>query len=66
MEKNCRTCWHCTPGTPWKGYCKQYYISVGYDEFVECSDWKEASESKKLAIAKAESLLRDNGYVEVK
>ena len=63
-NKTCGNCWHCSPGTPWKGYCNKWYISTEYED-GPCEAWKEASERRKKDIAKMQNWLKDNGYVEV-
>jgi len=65
MSANCATCWHCKPGTPFKGYCMKWGISVSYSE-SSCKMHKEASERRKKDIAKMQSWFEDHGYVEVK
>lgn len=64
MTKTCGECWHCSPETPWKGYCNKWYIATEYGD-GPCKAWKEASERRKKDIAKMQNWLKDNGYVEV-
>ena len=62
--ESCATCWHCQPGTPFKGYCMKWGISVSYSE--TCKMHKEASERRKKEIAQMQTWFEDHGYVEVK
>ena len=32
MSDVCSTCRYCQPGTPWKGYCAKWDITVEYSE----------------------------------
>lgn len=63
MSKACKTCWHCQPGTPWKGYCHKWYISVEYGG--GCEKWKEASDRRKKQIADMQNMLINAGFVEI-
>ena len=65
QDDTCATCWHCQPGTPRKGYCMKWGISVEYSESA-CKMHKEASERRKKEIARMQTRFEDHGYVEVK
>ena len=64
MSDVCSTCRYCQPGTPWKGYCAKWGIAVEYSG--SCLMHREASPHRKGEIAKAQSWLKDHGFVEVK
>ena len=63
-DERCATCWHCQPGSPFKGYCAKWGISVSYSE--TCKMHKEASPRRKKEIAQMQTWFEDHGYVEVK
>lgn len=60
----CATCWHCQPGSPFKGYCAKWGISISYSE--TCKMHKEASSCRKKEIARRRAWFEKHGYVEVK